>query len=63
MKRRASLIITHTGHILDYVHADKAHIVLDGRIGCSGNPRILLDKIRECGYEECIQCIRERRKE
>ena len=61
-KRKAGLIITHTGHILDYVHADKAHIMLDGRIGCSGNPLILLDKVRECGgYEECIQCILRRR--
>lgn len=60
-KRKAGLIITHTGHILDYVHADKAHIMLDGRIGCSGNPRILLDKIRKHGYEECIRCILRRR--
>lgn len=61
-KRRAGLIITHTGQILDYVHADKAHIMLDGRIGCSGNPYILLDKIRKYGYEECIRCILRRRK-
>lgn len=55
-KRRAGLIITHTGHILDYIHADKAHIMLDGYVGCSGNPHILLDQIRKCGYEECVQC-------
>lgn len=61
-KRRAGLIITHTGQILDHVHADKAHIMLDGRIGCSGKPRILLDKIRKYGYEECIRCILRRRK-
>ena len=60
-KRRAGLIITHTGHILDYVHADKAHIMLDGSIGCSGNPNILLDKIRKYGYEKCIRCILRRR--
>jgi len=61
-ERRAGLIITHTGRILDYVHADKAYIMLDGRIGCSGNPLILLDKVRECGgYEQCIRCIQGRR--
>lgn len=54
--RRAGLIITHTGNILDYVHADKAHIMLGGCIGCSGNPRILLDQIRSYGYEKCFQC-------
>lgn len=61
-ERRAGLIITHTGRILDYVHADKAYIMLDGRIGCSGNPLILLDKVRECGgYEQCIRCIQQSR--
>ena len=54
--RRAGLIITHTGHILDYVHVDRAHIMLGGHIGCSGNPYILLDQIRSHGYEECFRC-------
>jgi Fe-S cluster assembly ATP-binding protein len=58
-KRRAGLIITHTGHILNYIHADKAHIMLDGRIGCSGNPRIIFDRVCESGYEECVRCILE----
>ena len=63
MERRAGLVITHTGNILDHVHADKAHVMIEGGIGCSGNPRILLDQIRECGYEECIRCeLREHRK-
>ena len=55
-ERRTGLVITHTGNILNYVHADKAHVMLDGYIGCSGNPHILLDQIRKCGYEECVQC-------
>jgi len=58
-KRRAGLVITHTGHILNYVNADKAHIMLDGCIGCSGNPRIVFDRVRESGYEECVRCILE----
>lgn len=60
-RRRAGLIITHTGHILDYVQADKAHIMLNGVIACSGNPQIILSIIREHGYEECARCIREGR--
>ncbi len=63
-ERKAGLIITHTGHILDYVYADRAHVMLDGYIGCSGNPRIILDQIRECGYEECVRCeLGKRRKQ
>ena len=60
--RKAGLVITHTGHILDHVHTDKAHIMLDGDIGCSGNPHILLNQIREHGYEGCIQCELRRHK-
>jgi len=62
-ERRTGLIITHTGHILDYVHADKAHVMLEGYIGCSGNPHILLDQIHRCGYKECIRCEIRRHRE
>jgi len=59
-RRRAGLIITHTGHILNYVHADKAHIMMNGHIGCSGNPELILNVVSEYGYEECVRCIQER---
>jgi len=62
-ERKAGLIITHSGHILDYVHADKAHVMVDGYIGCSGNPHIILDQIRERGYQECIRCELGKRRE
>jgi Fe-S cluster assembly ATP-binding protein len=50
-------IITHTGHILDYVNARTGYVMLDGRIGCSGDPHEILATIRERGYEECIKCM------
>jgi Fe-S cluster assembly ATP-binding protein len=56
MPQKSGLIITHTGHILDYVKVDRAHVMCHGRIGCSGHPRELLEEIRRMGYEECIQC-------
>jgi Fe-S cluster assembly ATP-binding protein len=56
-KRRTAMIITHTNQILDYVPVDKAYIMLDGRIGCSGNPHILIREVREHGYEGCIACL------
>jgi len=58
-KRRAGLIITHIGHILNYVQADKAHVMVNGHIGCSGNPHLILETIRESGYVECTRCMRE----
>lgn len=56
MPPKTGLIITHTGHILDYVKVDRAHVMCHGRIGCSGHPRELLEEIRKMGYEECIRC-------
>jgi len=51
------LIITHTGHILDYVNARTGYVMLDGRIGCEGDPHEMLATIRERGYEECVKCF------
>jgi Fe-S cluster assembly ATP-binding protein len=50
------LIITHTGHILDYVNARTGYVMCDGTIGCVGDPHEMLATIREKGYTECIKC-------
>jgi Fe-S cluster assembly ATP-binding protein len=54
------LIITHTGHILDYVNARTGYVMCDGVIGCEGDPHEILATIREKGYEECIKCFMRR---
>lgn len=51
------LIITHTGHILDYVNARTGYVMCDGVIGCEGDPHEILAAIRERGYQECIKCF------
>jgi len=56
-KRKAGLIITHSGNILKYTNIDKAHVMHSGSIGCSGNPAIILEQIGRYGYEECIRCM------
>jgi Fe-S cluster assembly ATP-binding protein len=50
------LIITHTGHILEYVNARNGYIMLNGSIGCTGDPHEILKEIKEKGYEECARC-------
>ncbi len=57
-RKKSALIITHTGHILDYVNADKGYVMIAGRVVCSGNPRDMLETIRRRGYEECVRCLR-----
>ena len=56
MRKCMGLIITHTGHILDYVNARTGYVMCDGTIGCIGDPHEMLATIREKGYEECIRC-------
>ena len=50
------LIITHTGHILDYVNACNGYIMLEGTISCMGDPREILTEIKAKGYEQCAKC-------
>ncbi len=57
-RRKSGLIITHTGYILDYVEADQGHVLCEGTIICSGNPREQLEGIRSYGFEECATCTR-----
>jgi len=60
-KMKSALIITHTGHILQYIDADVGHVLLNGNIVCKGNPREILHTIREHGYDECYRCFRKER--
>lgn len=55
---KSGLIITHTGYILDYVDADIGHVLMEGELACSGNPREILKTIKEQGYDECVNCCR-----
>jgi Fe-S cluster assembly ATP-binding protein len=55
-RTKMGLIITHTGHILDYVPVDKGQVLYNGVLSCSTNPREILQCISEVGYEECVRC-------
>lgn len=56
-RRHAGLIITHTGHILDYVNARTGYVLLDGKMVCEGDPREILETIKSKGYRECWKCV------
>jgi len=55
-RKKSGLVITHTGYILDYLDADKGHVMCDGQIRCHGNPREILKDIKHRGYKECLEC-------
>jgi len=56
-RTKSGLIITHTGFILNYVTADRGHVMLNGRLCCSGNPIDIFEGIQKNGYEECAKCL------
>ena len=58
MRTHSGLIISHTGHILDYVNARTGYVLCDGRIICEGDPHDILTTIKEKGYQECVSCLR-----
>jgi len=55
-RSKSALVITHTGHILDYITADKGQVLYNGVLCCSRNAREILGWITEYGYEECVKC-------
>jgi Fe-S cluster assembly ATP-binding protein len=58
-RERAGLIITHSGFIMRYIKVDRAHVMLDGRIACSGMPDEITKSIMENGFEKCVElCVR-----
>lgn len=56
-ERKAGLISTHSSAILEYVHADKAHLMMKGNIKCSGDPDLMMNHIKDRGYNYCIRCL------
>ncbi len=55
-RKCTGLIITHTGHILDYVNAHVGYVMCDGTVYCEGDPHEILKTTKEKGYKACISC-------
>ena len=56
LSEKSALLITHQGHILHYVNADKAHVLIKSTIACSGEPVNILTQILNEGYGWCMKC-------
>lgn len=53
---KSALIITHTGYILDYIHATRGCVMIDGKLWCMGDPKEIFENIQRSGYEKCKEC-------
>jgi Fe-S cluster assembly ATP-binding protein len=58
IRRRAGLIITHTGQIMNYVHPDVGHVIVNGTLVGSGNPGMIFEEISRSGYKNCMNCFK-----
>lgn len=51
----AVLVITHHRHILEYLKPDLAHVLVGGKIVCSGDPEFITACVEREGYEACLR--------
>ncbi|MFZ2071715.1 MAG: ABC transporter ATP-binding protein [Halobacteriota archaeon] len=54
-REKAGLIITHSGFIMRHIEVDRAHVMLEGRIACSGMPGEITRNVMENGFERCVE--------
>ncbi len=50
LKEVSAFVITHTGQIMDYIGADKAYVLVHGKIAKVGDPIEVLEDIKNNGY-------------
>ena len=51
-KEKSSIIITHNGNILDYINANTAYVLIDGKIIHENSPLKIWEIIKKDGYEK-----------
>ena len=54
---KSTLMITHTGYILDYVQAKRGCVMMEGNFWCVGEPKEMFEAIRQSGYDRCRECV------
>lgn len=48
------IIVTHTGTILEHLHAARGYVLVDGKFMCSGAPLDIFDQISTNGFGNCL---------
>ena len=51
----AGIIITHTGSILEELHATHGYVLVNGQLMCSGSPLEIFDQVKAHGFAACLQ--------
>lgn len=57
-QKKSGLIITHLGYILKFLgHITRAHVMMNGKIQCSGNPNQIIASVMKSGFDGCKNCL------
>jgi Fe-S cluster assembly ATP-binding protein len=54
-RETSGIIVTHSGVILEEIHADKGYVIVDGKLLCSGPPLDIFDQVKKHGFDRCIK--------
>lgn len=54
-RKTSGIIVTHSGVILEEIHADKGYVIVDGKLLCSGPPLDIFDQVKKYGFDRCIK--------
>lgn len=58
LREHSAIIITHTGHILNYIDADIGHVFMDGKIVYTSEPKSIMEDIKKLGFSGCVaSCV------
>jgi len=56
--KASALIITHQGHILDYIKVKRSCVFMEKIVYCRSTPKEIIQSIQDNGYEGCLECQR-----
>jgi Fe-S cluster assembly ATP-binding protein len=62
-RKNSGIIVTHSGVILEEIHADKGYVLVSGKLLCSGPPLDIFDQVKNYGFERCIKEANESEKD
>ncbi len=54
-RKNSGIIVTHSGVILEEIHADKGYVLVNGKLLCSGPPLDIFDQVKNYGFDRCIR--------
>jgi len=56
----STVVVTHIGQIANYLKLSRGYVMIDGKIACFGDSKVIVDSVMSRGFEGCVKCLRRR---